>query len=207
MPRCPRHGLVGSPRDHAAPVDNRAADDEQRRRTAGTSLKNLALQRNMTLAKPFTADRDGFSLNAAVACQPHPRERLERLCRYVTRPAICPDRLSCDTNGKVVPQLKRPYRDGTTHTVFGPGECLARPAALVARPRANLTRYHGAFAPNCKLPTAVVPTPNNTTPGRRSTACQGGSDRAAPAAGPDTPAQAPLTWAQRRVTDHSSACP
>ncbi|MDP6650501.1 MAG: hypothetical protein QGF90_00030, partial [Gammaproteobacteria bacterium] len=35
--------------------------------------------------KPFTASRDGFSLNAAVACQPWQRQRLERLCRYVTR--------------------------------------------------------------------------------------------------------------------------
>ncbi len=34
------------------------------------TLKNPALQRNMTLGKRFTADRDGFSLNAAVACQP-----------------------------------------------------------------------------------------------------------------------------------------
>ncbi|MFT7547903.1 MAG: hypothetical protein ACI9VI_001744 [Candidatus Azotimanducaceae bacterium] len=43
------------------------------------------------LFKSFTADRDGFSLNAAVSCQPYQRDRLERLCRYVTRPAICLD--------------------------------------------------------------------------------------------------------------------
>jgi len=29
--------------------------------------------------KALTADREGFSLNAAVACQPYQRERLERL--------------------------------------------------------------------------------------------------------------------------------
>ena len=35
--------------------------------------------------KPFTVNRDGFSLNAAVACETRQRDRLERLCRYVTR--------------------------------------------------------------------------------------------------------------------------
>jgi hypothetical protein len=29
--------------------------------------------------KALTADRDGFSLNAAVSCQPHQRDHLERL--------------------------------------------------------------------------------------------------------------------------------
>ena len=44
--------------------------------------------------KPFTVARDGFSLNAAVACQPWQRQRLERLCRYVTRPPLALERLS-----------------------------------------------------------------------------------------------------------------
>lgn len=46
-------------------------------------------------------DRDGFSLNASVACQPHQRARLERLCRYVTRPALALDRLSTNAKGEV----------------------------------------------------------------------------------------------------------
>jgi hypothetical protein len=36
--------------------------------------------------KALTADRDGFSLNVDLSCQPYQRDRLERLCRYVTRP-------------------------------------------------------------------------------------------------------------------------
>jgi hypothetical protein len=32
--------------------------------------------------------------------------------------------------------------------VFEPLDFLARLAALVPRPRVNLTRYHGVFAPN-----------------------------------------------------------
>jgi hypothetical protein len=45
-------------------------------------------------------------------------------------------------------QLKTPYKNGTTHVVFEALDVLARLAALVPRPRVNLTRYHGVFAPN-----------------------------------------------------------
>ena len=71
--------------------------------------------------KALTADRDGFSLNVAVSCQPYQRDRLERLCRYVTRPAICLDRLIVRADGKIQYQLKNPFRNGTTHILFSPG--------------------------------------------------------------------------------------
>jgi hypothetical protein len=43
--------------------------------------------------------------------------------------------------------LKTPYRDGTTHVIFEPEDFIARLAALVPKSRAQLTRYHGVFAP------------------------------------------------------------
>lgn len=43
--------------------------------------------------------------------------------------------------------MKRPFREGTAHLKFTPEDFKARLAALVPRPRANLTRYHGVFAP------------------------------------------------------------
>jgi hypothetical protein len=54
-------------------------------------------------------------------------------------------------NGQVRYQLKTPYRDGTTQVIFNRGghpplDFLARLAALVPRPRVNLTRFHGVFA-------------------------------------------------------------
>jgi hypothetical protein len=107
------------------------------------TLKSSSLPHTDTQPEPFTVDRDGFSLNAAVACQPHQLKRLERLCRYVTRPALCLERLSTDTAGQIVYELKHPFRDGTTHILFTPKDFIARLAALVPRPRANLTRYHG----------------------------------------------------------------
>jgi hypothetical protein len=45
------------------------------------------------------------------------RQKLERLRRYISRPAIAEKRLSVTPNGNVRYQLKTPYRDGTTHVI------------------------------------------------------------------------------------------
>jgi hypothetical protein len=108
-------------------------------------------------AKPFTVARDHFSLNAAVSCQAHQRNKLERLCRYVARPPLALERLSVTDEGKLRYELKQPYSNGTTHFLFEPMDLLAKLAALVPRPRANLTRYHGVFAPNSTLRARIVP--------------------------------------------------
>jgi hypothetical protein len=73
----------------------------------------------------------GFSLHADVAALGHEREKLERLCRYITRPALSIKRLSLTSHGDVVYQLKTPYRDGTTEVVFEPLDftALAHPCA------------------------------------------------------------------------------
>jgi len=92
----------------------------------------------------------GFSLHAGVATRAHDQVQLERLCRYITRPAVSTKRLSLTRHGKVRYELKTPYSDGTTHVLFEPLDFIARLAALVPRPRVNLTRYHGVFAPNSK---------------------------------------------------------
>jgi hypothetical protein len=46
---------------------------------------------------------------------------------------------------------------GTTHVIFEPLDFMARLAALIPRPRANLTRFQGIFAPNSKYPALVTP--------------------------------------------------
>jgi hypothetical protein len=71
------------------------------------------------------------------SCQ---RDKLERLCRYITRPAIAERRLSLTNQGKVRYELKTPYRDGTTHVIFEPVDFIAKLAALNDRlwPRAAL---------------------------------------------------------------------
>ncbi len=42
----------------------------------------------------------GFSLHAGVATRAHERDKLERLCRYIARPAVSTKRLSLTRYGK-----------------------------------------------------------------------------------------------------------
>jgi hypothetical protein len=109
------------------------------------------------------ADAHGFSLHAGVRCGAHQRKELERLCRYITRPAIANERLKRDDAGDVVLQLKSAWRDGTTHIKMSPLEFMQRLAALVPRPRLHLIRFHGVLAPNAGLRAAIVPGPPQNT--------------------------------------------
>jgi hypothetical protein len=104
------------------------------------------------------AKANGFSLHAGVSCEGHERGKRERLCRYIARPAVAIPRLSLSATGKVVYTLKTPYRDGTTQVAFDPVDFIARLAALVPKPRVNLTRYHGVLAPNHRWRGLVTPT-------------------------------------------------
>ena len=75
------------------------------------------------------AKANGFSLHAGVGCEGHQKDKRERLCRYIARPAVATPRLSLSSNGKVVYTLKTPYRDGTTQVAFDPVDFMARLAA------------------------------------------------------------------------------
>lgn len=141
-----------------------------------------------------TGKVSGFSLHAGVAARADQRDKLERLCRYISRPAVSEKRLALTTNGLVRYQLKTPFRDGTTHVFFEPLDFLARLAALVPKPRVNLTRFHGVFAPNSQWRAKV-------TPARRG---KGGSTpRASPEGKTPGERRAAMSWAQRlkRVFD------
>ena len=81
-----------------------------------------------------------FSLHAGVATLAHQRKKLEHFCRYLARPAVSEKRLALTRNARVRYELKTPYRDGTTHVIFEPLDFMARLAALVPKPRVNLTR-------------------------------------------------------------------
>jgi len=80
-----------------------------------------------------------------VSCEGRERNKRERLCRCIARPAVGIPRLSLSSTGKVY-TLKTPYRDGTTQMAFDPVDFMARLAALVPKPKVNLTRYHGVLA-------------------------------------------------------------
>ena len=70
---------------------------------------------------------------------------------------IATKRLSIDGQGRVVYRYKQPFRDGSTHVILEPLDFIAGLAALVPRPRLNLTRFHGVFAPNFRHRARIVP--------------------------------------------------
>ncbi len=132
------------------------------------------------------AKEAGFSLHAGVAAQAWERDKLERLCRYISRPGVSEKRLSLTSAGNIRYQLKTPYSNGTTHVLFDPLDFIAKLASLIPRPKVNLTRFHGVFAPNSKHRIAV--TPARRGKGRRKAI---GQDK--------TPEErrSAMTWAQR----------
>jgi hypothetical protein len=150
--------------------------------------KAFALQtvpaRNTAPSKPHLATAGGFSLHAGVAVRAHDRGTLERLCRYITRPALATGRLALSPQGRLRYTLKTPYRDGTTHVIFEPLDFIARLAALVPRPRVHLTRYHGVFAPHSAWRAQI-------TPARR------GSGKHTAANQTPTERHRAMSWAQR----------
>ena len=106
---------------------------------------------------PGCAMIDGFSLHAKTSVLR--RDKLEKLCRYIARPPVAVNRLTKNSDGLLVYQLKRQWSDGTTHVYYEPLELLARLAALIPPPKANLIRFHGILAANAKARSKVIPNP------------------------------------------------
>ncbi|MCP4376043.1 MAG: hypothetical protein GY794_07710 [bacterium] len=124
-----------------------------------------------------------------MVAEAHQRDKLERVCRYIARPAVSEKRLSLTDDGRIRYELKTRYRDGTTHVFFEPLDFLARLAALVPRPRVNLTRFHGVFAPNSKHRIQI-------TPAKRGKGHRHNTDEEGQCPSP-VARRAAMTWAQR----------
>jgi hypothetical protein len=69
--------------------------------------------------------------------------------------------------------LKTPYRDGTTHVLFEPVDFIARLAALVPKPRVNLTHP----PPRGVRPEQPRPRTGHPGPARAATPVEGAPDR------------------------------
>jgi len=120
--------------------------------------------------------------HAAVRCDADERQRLEQLCRTITRPALANERVQINSAGQVVLKLKTARRDGTTHIAMSPLEFMQRLAALVPRPRLYLIRFHGVLAPNAKLRALVVANgPEQATGKSELTATESGCTHSRPA--------------------------
>lgn len=150
------------PELQAASVQSKIALGErrgQRVRRLGALFTGEAVPE---LKGPLCASVSGFSLHAAVYCAPWERAKLEKLCRYITRPAVAEERLSLRPSGEVVLILKTPYSDGTSHLLFSGLEFVEKLAALIPPPRIHLTRYFGCLAPHAKIRSQIVPKRQDT---------------------------------------------
>lgn len=83
------------------------------------------------------------------------RKRLERLARYLPRPAFAVDVISATADGRVRVVIGRRGRCVT----MTPDQLLAKLAALVPPPKVHLVRYHGVFANRHRLRSVVAPSP------------------------------------------------
>jgi hypothetical protein len=95
---------------------------------------------------------DGFSLHAAVRIEAHDRRRLERLCRYITRPVLSEERIQVNAT-----ELRR-------CPSCGAGE-LKIIAAILQRAAIEKTRSPAAFTPGCFW------CASETAPSRRAAPC------------------------------------
>ena len=86
-----------------------------------------------------------------------------RLCAYGARGAVASSRLSELPDGRFAYDMKRALPDGRRKLLMTGVELLEKLVALIPPTYANLTRFHGVFAPTSRLRTQVVPRPTTTT--------------------------------------------
>jgi hypothetical protein len=88
----------------------------------------------------------GFSVHAATAVKAQEREKLERLVRYMARPAIADERIVIESPHSLRLKLKSEWKDGTSEIRFTPEELIEKLVALVPLPGQHTVRYFGVLA-------------------------------------------------------------
>ena len=112
-------------------------------------------------SKPFLASADRFSLHAGVAAGADERQKVERLCGYIARPAIATGRLSLTAPGQVRYTLANTSR-----------QLEQQPVAWASQhgSSANLRTMTGLSTYRCRAAAATV---ESTFPRPQSGACCG----------------------------------
>jgi hypothetical protein len=171
-----------------ARIDEKGAREDDKEKHAAAALR--------LSSHGLVAEMGGFNLHAGVRVEADDRDALERLCRYMARPAVATGRVSVLPDGNVAYRVKSPRSGAATHRVMTPMEFMARLAALVPPPRTPLVRYHGVLAPNSPWRVAVVPLPpvaEKCGEGAGKTA----AEAAGGVGGPETPTKrSRIDWAR-----------
>ena len=171
-------------------------DDDERRRELDRLLESLdatsatpqpvLLPRDARRA-PLSAFIEGFSLHAATRVMASDRRGLWRLCAYGARGAVASSRLSELPDGRFAYDMKRALPDGRRQLVMTGVELLEKLVPLIPPTYANLTRFHGVFAPTSRLRDKVVPRPPSTVDGAEPPA----EPQVSPTSPPPSPAASP----------------
>ena len=109
------------------------------------------------LTGPLCASVGGFSLHANTFIGWGQPEKLEKLCRYISRPPVASDRLYRTKDGDIGYMLKSQWNDGTYAVKFSPMEFIEKLVALIPQPRIHLTRHYGVLAPHHAWRAEIVP--------------------------------------------------
>src|SRR5690606_12241721 len=99
----------------------------------------------------------GVNLYAKQVVDGRDRRQLERLCRYLLRPPIAEERLSLRSDGTLLLEFKKSWRDGTRAVVLTPRDLLVRLCAAIPLPYVNQVRYFGVLASAAAVRDEVVP--------------------------------------------------
>src|SRR5690606_28914011 len=72
------------------------------------------------------AEHRGVNVHAKECVDGRDRRRLERLCRYMTRPPVSQERHEPVADGRLQLAFKRPWKDGTQAIVLEPDDLIVR---------------------------------------------------------------------------------
>jgi hypothetical protein len=119
---------------------------------------------------------------------------LEKLCRYVCRPAVAAHRVQETLDGKIRITLKNEWAGGVRAIVMSPRDLVVRLLAQIPLPRRALVRYHGSFAPASPLRAQVVAAGAKAPRRRKKDAVAGDTPDEARVETPEAATQR-MTWA------------
>jgi hypothetical protein len=152
------HAVLAAVHDDlvAADLDETADVDPSLHATAQLSLSTDVPAEPRVLEPRLCVEAFDMNLHAASCVDGRDRKRLERVARYLLRPAFALDAITATDDGRVRLCIGRRGRVVT----MTPHQLLAKLAALVPPPKVHLVRYHGVFANRHRLRAAVAPRPS-----------------------------------------------
>ncbi len=107
---------------------------------------------------------EGFNIHARTTVGAYARDQLEKLIRYVARPAVCVERIDLLKGDLVRMRLRSTWSDGSVAKIFEAKDAMAKLAMLIPAPNTNAIRYVGVFSAHHRWRSEIVPpTPPSST--------------------------------------------